>query len=209
MSHSKSSLTCPVDLDTKRLQEEIASMYARVATDPNGEFHFHRGPDYAAELLGYDRAELAKLPAEVTASFAGVANPHSIREVGPGETVLDIGSGAGMDLLIAAQRIGPLGRAIGIERSPEMTAKCRAGAAEAALSNVEVLNADLHELPLKDASVHVVISNGVLNLAHDKLTAFREIARVLEPGGHLQLGDIAVELPLSEGIRKNFDLWAA
>ena len=199
---------CPVDLDTKRLQEEIASVYARLATDPKGDFHFHRGPDYAVEFLGYDRAQLAELPAEVTASFAGVANPLSIRKVLPWETVLDIGSGAGTDLLLAAQRTSVLGRAIGVERSPEMIDKCLAGAAEANLDSVDVANADLHELPLENESVHVIVSNGVLNLAHDKVTAFREIVRVLKPGGHLQLGDIAVEMPLSEEMRKNVELWA-
>jgi len=204
-----SSISCPVDLDTKRLQEEIASMYARVAKDPNGDFHFHRGSAYAVELLGYDRADLDALPATATASFAGVANPHAIGAVREGETVADIGSGAGMDLLLAARRVGPSGKAIGIDRTPEMIAACRASAVEAGLHNVEVREGDLHCLPIDDASVDVVISNGVLNLAHDKLTAFSEVARILKPGGRLQLGDIVVESELSEGIRRNFELWAA
>lgn len=204
-----SSVFCPVDLDTRRLREEIASMYARVAVDPNGDFHFHRGPAYAAELLGYDRGELDALPAAATASFAGVANPHAIADLRAGETVVDIGSGAGMDLLLAARRVGPSGRAIGIDRTPEMIASCRTSAAAAGLHHVEVREGDLHSLPVEDASVDVVISNGVLNLAHDKLTAFREVFRVLKPNGRLQLGDIVVESELSEGIRKNFELWAA
>lgn len=204
-----SSISCPIDLDTRRLQEEIASMYARVAKDPNGDFHFHRGPAYAAELLGYDRAELDALPSSATASFAGVANPHAIAPLRAGETVLDIGSGAGMDLLLGARRVGPSGRAIGVDRTPEMIASCRASAAEAGLHNVEVREGDLHELPAEDASVDVVISNGVLNLAHDKLKAFAEVVRILRPGGRLQLGDIVVESALSEGIRRNYELWAA
>ena len=184
-------------------------MYARVAQDPSGDFHFHRGPAYATDLLGYDRAELDALPSSATASFAGVANPHAIGALSAGEAVLAIGSGAGMDLLLAAKRVGPSGRAIGVDRTPEMIATCRAGAALAGLSNVEVREGDLHALPVADAEVDVVISNGVLNLAHDKLTAFREIVRALKPGGRLQLGDIAVESELSEGIRRNFELWAA
>jgi len=204
-----SSTICPIDLDTRRLAEEVAEMYARVARDPSGDFHFHRGPEYAVEHLGYDAAELAALPSSATESFAGVANPHSIARVQPGDTVLDIGSGAGTDLLLAARRVGLTGRAIGVDRTPEMIEKCLRSAAAAGLSNVEVRRGDLHELPVADESVDVVISNGVLNLAHDKLRAFREIVRVLKPGGRLQLGDIVVESELSEGIRKNYELWAA
>jgi ubiquinone/menaquinone biosynthesis C-methylase UbiE len=203
------SLVCPVDLDTRRLREEIAGMYARVAADPSGEFHFHRGPEYAAGWLGYDAAELASLPASTTASFAGVANPIAIGPMHEGETVIDIGSGAGMDLLLAARRVGPTGRAVGIDSTPEMIEKCRASAREAGLSNVEVRAGDVHALPVDSESVDVVISNGVLNLAWDKLSAFREVVRVLKRGGRLMLGDIVVRSELSEGIRKNYELWAA
>ena len=204
-----SSLICPVDLDTRSLVAEIESMYARVAADPTGDFHFHRGPGYAAEMLGYDAAELAALPKETTASFAGVANPLAIAPLQPGETVVDLGSGAGTDLLLAARRVGPTGRAIGVDRTHAMIEKCRASARAAGLDNVDVREGDLHELPLEDASVDVVISNGVLNLATDKETAFKELVRVLRPGGRLQLGDIVVESELSEKIRRNFELWAA
>src|SRR3989442_16024497 len=106
-------VACPVGLDTQVLREEVSKIYSRVATDPNGDFHFHRGPRYAAEVLGYDPAELAALPAECTASFAGIANPHAIAPILRGETVLDIGCGAGTDLLLAPRRVGPSGRAIG------------------------------------------------------------------------------------------------
>lgn len=204
-----SSLVCPVDLDTRSLVAEIESMYARVAADPNGDYHFHTGPKYATELLGYDAADLGALPAETTASFAGVANPLAIAPLAAGHTIVDLGCGAGTDLLLAARRVGPSGRAIGIDRTAAMIEKCRASARAANLSNVEVREGDLHALPLEDGSVDVVISNGVLNLATDKATAFREIFRVLKPGGRLQLGDIAVESELSENIRRNFELWAA
>ena len=204
-----SSLLCPIDLDTRRLQAEIEGMYTRVADAPDGEFHFHRGVDYAVEFLGYDRAELEALPAETTASFAGVANPLSVAALRAGDSVVDLGSGAGTDLLLAARRVGPTGRAFGVDRTPAMIAKCRAGAGAAHLDHVEVREGDLHALPLADASVDVVISNGVLNLATDKRAAFAEIVRVLRPRGRLQLGDIVVASELSEGIRRNFDLWAA
>lgn len=199
--------SCPVGFDKLRLREEVQLIYGRVAADPSGEFHFHRGPEYAAERLGYDAAELAQLPSAATSSFAGIANPHAIDAIRPGETVVDIGSGAGMDLLLAARRTGRTGRAIGVDMTDAMIEKARAAAALAGLSNVEVRKGDALALPLEDQSVDVVISNGVLNLVPDKLAAFGEIARVLKPGGRLLLGDIVVESELSEEIRGNIDLW--
>jgi len=199
--------SCPVDLDTVRLRAEISTIYARVAADPGGDFHFHRGPTYAADLLGYDAAELGSLPADATASFAGVANPLAIALLAPGETVVDIGSGAGMDLLLAARRVGPTGRAIGVDMTPAMIERARGAARAAGLDQVEIRQGDAQALPLDDASIDVVISNGVLNLTTDKLEAFGEIWRVLKPGGRLQLGDIVVESELSEGIRRDVDLW--
>jgi SAM-dependent methyltransferase len=201
------SVSCPVDLDTVRLRREVAAMYARVATSPDGSFHFHRGPAYAAELLGYDASELAALPEEATASFAGVANPHAIAPIEVGATVVDIGCGAGMDLLLAARHVGPAGRAIGVDMTPEMRERAAGAARAAGLAQVEVRAGDAEALPLEDASVDVVLSNGVLNLTPDKEKAFAEIARVLRPGGRLQLGDIVVAAELSEAIRRDIDLW--
>jgi SAM-dependent methyltransferase len=203
-----SSVSCPVDLDTKKLNTAVFDMYTRVATNPEGEFHFHRGPEYAARALGYDPDELAALPERSTRSFAGVGNPHAIATVQPGETILDIGSGAGMDLLLAARRVGPGGRALGIDMTESMREACREAAREAGLDNVEVRDGDIHDLPVEDASVDVVISNGVLNLAHDKRVAFAEAFRVLRPGGRLQLADIVVKEELSESIRQDYELWA-
>ena len=201
------AIACPVDLDTQVLRAEISKIYARVAVDPNGDFHFHRGPEYAAEFLGYDPAEMAALPPECTASFAGIANPHAIAPIQPGETVLDIGCGAGMDLLLAARRTGPGGRAIGVEMTAAMRDRAVACAAAAGQANVEVRRGDATALPLGDASVDVVISNGVINLVPEKEKAFREILRVLRPGGRLQLADIALDSPLGEDARRNIDLW--
>src|SRR5438094_1803773 len=130
--------SCPIDLSTRKLRDEIRSIYARVASDPSGEFHFHRGPDYAAEFLRYDRAALAQLPADSTASFAGVANPHRIAPITAGATVVDIGCGAGMDLLLAAEAVGPGGRAIGVDMTEAMAERARAGARSRALANVDV-----------------------------------------------------------------------
>ena len=201
------AVACPVDLDTRKLRSEVSLIYSRVATDPDGKFHFHRGPAYAVEFLGYDVAELAGLPTESTASFAGVANPHHIAAIRTGETVLDIGSGAGMDLLLAARRVGPAGQAIGVDMTDEMIERARGAARAVGLSHVEIRKGDACSLPAADASVDVVISNGVLNLVPEKELAFAEIRRALKPGGRLQLGDIVVDVELSEDIRRNIDLW--
>jgi ubiquinone/menaquinone biosynthesis C-methylase UbiE len=175
--------------------------------EPDGKFHFHRGPAYAAEYLGYDAAELAALPAETTAPFAGIANPHRIGPIRAGETVLDIGCGAGMDLLLAARRVGPTGRALGVDMTDAMVERAGASARAAGLAQVEVRKGDATSLPVEDASVDVVISNGVINLVPEKERAFDEIVRVLKPGGRLQLGDILLDVDLSEDARRNIDLW--
>lgn len=201
------AISCPIDLDVSKLRDEVRTIYSRVASAPDGDFHFHRGPDYASRLLGYDAAELAALPPESTGSFAGVANPHAIARIEPGATVLDVGCGAGMDLLLAARRVGSAGRAIGVDMTQEMAERARDAARSAGLGNVEVRLGDALTLPVDDASVDVVISNGVINLTPDKERAFAEIHRVLKPGGRLQLGDIVVASELSEGIRRDIDLW--
>ena len=200
-------VTCPVNLDVVTLRSEIQAMYSRVATAPQGEFHFHRGSGYAATVLGYDAAELAELPAEVTSSFAGIGNPHAIGRIPRGATVLDIGCGAGMDLLIAARRAGPKGRAIGVDMTEAMRERASQGAAAYGLANVDILDGDATALPVADRSVDVVISNGVLNLVPEKGRAIAEIARVLKPGGRVQIADIILGEALSENALRNIDLW--
>lgn len=201
------AIACPVDLDTQRLRDEIRSIYSRVATQPAGEFHFHRGPEYAIEFLGYDRHAVWEVPERSTASFAGIANPHQMGPIGEGKVVVDVGCGAGMDLLIAARSIGPHGRAIGIDMTETMTEAARSSANDTALANVEVRLGDAMSLPVSDESVDVVISNGVLNLVPDKSVAYGEVLRVLKPGGRFLYGDIVVASELSESIRRNIDLW--
>lgn len=200
-------LTCPVDLDVARLRKEIESIYARVADDPSGDFHFHRGADYAASMLAYDAAELSALPAETPASFAGVANPFVAGKPTAGQVVVDIGSGAGTDALLAATYVGPTGRVIGIDPTDNMLARARGSAAKLGVAHVEFRKGTGESMPVDSSSVDLVISNGVINLAPDKEPVFREIARVLKPGGRLQLADIVVASELSEGIRRDIDLW--
>jgi SAM-dependent methyltransferase len=187
-------IACPVDLDTRMLRSEISSIYGRVAVEPTAEFHFHRGPAYAAEFLGYDARELASLPPECPASFAAISNPLAIGPIQSGETVVDIGCGAGMDLLLAARRVGPEGRAIGVDMTDTMIERAQSSAAAAGLKQVEVRNGDATAIPVSSGSVDVVISNGVLNLVPEKELGFAEIVRILKPGGRLYLGDIALDV---------------
>jgi ubiquinone/menaquinone biosynthesis C-methylase UbiE len=178
-----------------------------VAIEPTAEFHFHRGPAYAAEFLGYDVDEPARLPTECTASFAGIGNPLAIGPIHPGETILDIGCGAGMDLLLAGKRVGPEGRAIGIDMTDAMVERAWNSTVAIGMKHVEIRKGDATALPVADGSVDVVISNGVLNLVPEKELGFSEIVRILRPGGRLHLADIALDIELSEDIRRNIDLW--
>jgi ubiquinone/menaquinone biosynthesis C-methylase UbiE len=202
--------TCPAGFDVPRLRARVRDTYERVAREPEGEFHFHRGLDYAVDFLGYDRSELARLPARATARFAGVGNPLHIGPVRAGETVLDHACGAGMDLLLAARRVGLGGRAIGVDMTSGMRASARQSAQEAGLGEiVDIREGYFEALPVDDESVDVVISNGVVNLSPDKTRVFTEIYRVLKPGGRLYLADIVVQRELRLEARNNLDLWAA
>jgi arsenite methyltransferase len=201
------AIACPVNLDTRKLRAEIQSVYARVAEDPSGEFHFHRGPEYAVRRLNYDAAELSKLPGMVTESFAGVGNPHAIAPLPAGATVVDMGSGAGTDLLLAAFHVGPKGRAIGVDMTEAMRDRARRGATACGLAHVEVREGEATALPIDTESADVVISNGVLNLVPEKRAAVAEIRRVLKPGGRVQIADIVLGVELSEDARQDIDLW--
>jgi ubiquinone/menaquinone biosynthesis C-methylase UbiE len=182
-------------------------MYARVAIAPDGEFHFHRGPEYAATMLGYDAAELASLPSEVTSSFAGIGNPQAIARIPAGATVVDVGCGAGTDLLLAARRTGPSGRAIGVDMTEAMRQRALQGATACGLAHVEVRDGDATRLPVDTCSADLVISNGVLNLVPDKERAVAEMARVLKPGGRVQIADIIIGEILPDSALRDIDLW--
>jgi len=201
------AIACPTGLNTAVLRAEISGIYGRVADEPGGDFHFHRGPVYAAEFLGYDARELAALPPGCTASFAGVGNPFAIGPIHTGEAVLDIGCGAGMDLLLSAKRAGASGCSIGVDMTDAMLERARKSAADAGLGQVELRRGDATALPVADGDVDVVTSNGVLNLVPEKARGFAEIRRVLRPGGRFHLADIALDVELPEEARSNIDLW--
>jgi SAM-dependent methyltransferase len=204
------AVTCPIDLDVEKLKTLVRMEYDRVAREPQGKFNFHRGPEYAAGMLRYEPNELALIPAAATASFAGVGNPLRVGPIVPGETVLDVGCGAGMDSLLAARRTGPKGHVIGVDMTPAMLELVRSSALKMGLwENIEVRRGYAEALPVESESVDVVISNGVLNLSPDKLCAFGEIFRVLKPGGRLYLADVVVQRELSLAARSDVSLWAA
>src|SRR4051794_4781751 len=174
----------PVDVDV--LRAEIRKTYTDVSTRQEQDFIFPTGRAWAREL-GYPEPELSRVPEATVASFAGVANHWTLGRIEPGTVVLDLGCGAGTDLLIAAQMTGPAGRAVGVDMTPSMLERARASARDMGLSNVELHESLVETLPMPDASVDVVISNGVIDLVPDKNVVFDEIDRVLRPGGTLQI----------------------
>jgi SAM-dependent methyltransferase len=159
-------------------------------------------------MLGYADGDVDRLPESSVESFAGTGNPFSMGEIRPGEVVLDMGSGAGFDLLQAALRVGPSGRAIGVDMTAAMRDKARAGAEALGLTNVDVREGFLEELPVEDGSIDVVISNGVLNLTPDKEAVMREVYRVLKPGGRFQVGDIVVHIAVPQEAKDDVELWS-
>jgi SAM-dependent methyltransferase len=188
------------------LRREIKNEYTNVALNPTKGYHFHTGRR-AANLLGYDESLYAGLPEGTIASFAGTGNPFSLGPIHPGETVVDVGSGAGFDSLIAGRLVGLSGRVIGFDMTEAMLEKARAGAAAMGASHVEFREALAEALPLPDNFADVVISNGLLNLMLDKAETLREWQRILKPGGRLQVGDILVERAVPADALDDISLW--
>jgi SAM-dependent methyltransferase len=193
-------------VDPDALRDQVRNKYREVATDPDRSYHFHTGRPLAARL-GYDGAAVASLPDRAVESFAGVGNPFSLRTLEPGERVVDVGSGAGFDSFIAAGQVGPGGRVVGVDMTPEMLEKSRATAERLGFTHVEFREGLAEQLPVDDGWADAVISNGVINLCADKRKALEEIHRVLRPGGWLQFADIANGRPVPPEALRDIDLW--
>jgi SAM-dependent methyltransferase len=197
----------PAAVDRNDLRKQIQAKYTDVALDPEQGFHFHTGRPLA-RMLGYADREVDSLPVSTVESFAGTGNPFSLGTLSPGESVLDIGSGAGFDSLIAARQVGPTGSVVAIDMTEAMLAKTRAGAAALGLGNIEVRLGFAESLPVEDSSFDVVISNGVINLTPDKVQAMREVGRVLKPGGRFQIADIIVHKEVPQEAKDDINLWS-
>lgn len=195
-------------LDVDGLRRAIQDEYTLVAAEPERGFHFHTGRRLAA-ILAYDDEWLDVVPEATIASFAGTGNPFSLGILTPGEHVVDVGCGAGIDSIIAAKMVGATGSVIGVDMTPAMVMKAREGARDADVRNVEFRQALAESLPVANGWADVVISNGVLNLFPDKLAGLQEMARVLKPGGRLQIGDILVQKAVPNNGKKDINLWKA
>ncbi|HEX7048077.1 MAG TPA: methyltransferase domain-containing protein [Gammaproteobacteria bacterium] len=204
------ALRCPEGFDIGRLREAIRATFERVAADPHGEFPFHRGKRYAEKHLNYSPEELARIPSASASRFTGTGNPHRAGPFRIGEIVLDLGCGAGMDLILAARRVGPQGRVIGVDMTQAMLDRAWQGAVVAKVDGwTSLFHGRFEDLPADDASIDVVISNGALNLAADKQDVFAEIFRVLKPGGRLHLADVVVQCELPASTSTSVELWTA
>lgn len=194
------------DVDVETLRCEIQNEYAEVAVHPDKGFHFHTGRPLA-KVLEYDEELLDGIPESAIESLAGTGNPFNLGNIPAGSKVVDIGSGAGLDSLIAANMVGSEGRVIGIDMTPQMLQKARSAAAEGDFGHVEFKEGFVESLPVEDGWADVVISNGVMNLCPDKVKAYGELHRVLKPGGKLQIADILVAKAVPEGAKRDIDLW--
>jgi arsenite methyltransferase len=197
----------PAAIDVETLRCQISDKYTEVAKTPETGFHFHTGKPLAL-MLGYRQEVIDSLPEGTVESFAGTGNPFSMGELRSGESILDIGCGAGFDSFLAARQVGETGLVISIDMTPAMLDKAAAGAREAGIANIEFREGLAEALPIQDASIDVVISNGVINLCPDKMVVMQEVNRVLKPGGRVQIADIVVHKEVPQDAKDDIDLWS-
>ncbi len=195
-------------VDEKELRDQVRQKYTAVARDPGGKHHFHTGRPLARHL-GYPTEEVGELPDAAIESFAGVANPFSLRALLGGERVVDVGCGAGLDTVIAARQVGPDGFVVGVDMTDEMLSKARGTASMLGLGNLDFREGLAEQIPVEDGWADVVLSNGVFNLCADKRAVFADVNRVLAPGGWLQFADIANGSPVPPAALREIDLWTA
>ena len=203
---AQSPIPSPIDVDVSVLRDAIQDEYASVATDPTAGFHFHTGRALT-RIVGYESDWLVGIPETAVASFAGTGNPFSLGLLQAGECTVDVGCGAGIDSLIAAQMVGADGQVVGVDMTPAMLDRARRAAAEMGTTAVEFREGYMEALPVPDGWADVVISNGVLNLTPDKAQALGEMARVLKPTGRLQIGDITIDKAVPDAAKQDIALW--
>lgn len=199
--------TLTTELDQNLVLNAVQEMYEDVASCPNKEFHFPTGRNSCLHL-GYPEDELNAIPKSATESFAGVGYPFLADVIKPGDSVLDVGSGSGADVLVASIKTGIDGNVYGIDITPAMIKKARKNIAKSSFQNIQIIEGRADDIPLDSNSIDVVTSNGVINLVPDKEKAFSEIHRILKPGGRIQIADIVLSKPVSEKSKSNAQLWA-
>ncbi len=193
-------------VNVDQLRKEVQTKYREVADEPGGAYHFHTGRAHAIRL-GYPAGILERLPEEACEAFSGMGNPFYWETPRPGERVVDLGSGGGMDSFVAALHVGDEGRVVGVDMTPEMLDRSRRAAASHGFANVEFRQGYIENAPVEDGWADVVISNGVINLCPDKLGVCREIARMLRPGGRMMIADICIDKPIPQSALSDIDLW--
>lgn len=195
------------ELDVTQIQEAVRKKYAEVSRSVEGKFQYPTGRT-GVEALGYDPSFLGHLPDELVESFCGVGNPFSLGPIKLGESILDVGCGAGFDLIVASRLVGPTGLVCAVDLTPEMVERAQTNLRRAGVSNGQVHCAGSEEIPYADSTFDVVISNGVLNLSPEKETSFSEIYRVLKPHGRLQFADIVLKEDLPSQVATSLEAWS-